>query len=221
MLVILAMLLTTPKIILTLQTAADQAAVVGVSITFVDEAGVLTGSCVSDNAGRCEMPLEGQPAGDVIRGLLDFGPFGQRSVIWPTDEELHLTLYFDAYGQLIIPGHEQHPAVEVFTNIPTPLPEQQPAVIPTIRPTTEFVVIDPLRPPATVVVTTTDQLPPTATQTPLVLAEETTSPNEEIVTLTPASDDPTQPWWMNLLCTLPFVLLWGGGLAYIWRGKDA
>lgn len=207
-------LFNAPKIILTLQTAEENAAIVGMTVQFVDEAGVLNGSCVSDGSGRCDIQLSGQPANDVIRGYLDLGPSGRRSLIWNGSEDVELTLYFDAYGHVIIPGHHVHPTVEVFTDPPTRLPEQQPNLTPTARPTTEFVVIDPH-----------SSLPIEATEVPLILPTVqqplptltlTTPP-----TTTTPTPTPTPSIWQIAICTTLFALLWGGGLLYIWRKNHA
>ncbi len=203
----------TPNIHLTLQTAEENAAIVGITVQFVDEAGVLSGSCVSDNNGRCNIQLSGQPANDVIRGHLDLGSSGTRSLIWNASEDVELTLYFDAYGHVLIPGHHVHPTVEVFTEPPTPLPDQQPADPPTTRPTTEVVVIDP-----------ETTLLPSVTPLPIIIPTLPEQSPTAILTIPPTDDTPTNetpPLWQSIACISLFVLIWTGGVIYIWRKTDA
>ncbi len=85
------------------------APVSGVDVTFVDEAGALSGSCISDEQGRCVIALVGTTQLAFIRGYLDLGASGRRSLTWANGEDVAVELRLDGLGRLHVPGHEPHP----------------------------------------------------------------------------------------------------------------
>ncbi len=85
------------------------APVSGVEVTFVDEAGVLSGRCVSDEEGRCFIALSGTTEVAFIRRYLDLGASGRRALTWANGEDVAIELRLDGLGRLHVPGHEPHP----------------------------------------------------------------------------------------------------------------
>jgi hypothetical protein len=210
---LLLFLLPAPTIVVNVQLESG-AAIVGLPVAFRQEGGGLTGQCVSDENGRCEIPLVGEVAeGQIIRGVLDFGPSGVRSLIWMVPEMPEAIIILDTFGKVAIPGHHVHPTPETFSDIsPTPLPlvEAESTAIPLA--TTEYVVIDPSAAEPTLI--------PLDAPTAVVDLIPEASP---VITAIVEDESVEQKRPLGLIITvnLLFVALWIGGTVYLWRKKDA
>lgn len=92
------------RIVLTLTGHSGQP-VVEVSVTLRDPNEAVLGHCTTDVLGRCEiaLPIAPTDASGFIRGILDVGPHGRRSLLWPGGV-LTLDLHLDAQGALAIPA---------------------------------------------------------------------------------------------------------------------
>lgn len=132
----------TSTITLTINMLNSDAVMIGVPVSLQDEMGDILAECVSDENGRCLLTVTA-PTGSIIRGILDLGPSGQRSIIFTIGENIEMTLELDRFGHLQQLGHDPHPTLESFTPpsqaLLTPAPTKPPA--PTATPV--YVVVNP------------------------------------------------------------------------------
>lgn len=214
----ISLLIPAPNIVVQLQ-AENGAAIVGVTVEYRQENGELSGSCVSDGDGRCQITLSGElKEGDIIRGVLDLGPSGVRSLIWQVPEQPEVTLVLDEFGHVIIPGHHVHPTPEAFSDVwPTPLPIETVQPIEEAAPlaTTEFVVID--------LEAEVDAEPVYST----IEAEEVAptiaifEPEEAPTSAADGAPEGERPWPTILLLIAIFLTLWIGTIIYMRRQNHA
>jgi hypothetical protein len=210
---LLLLLVPVPNIVVHVQ-AENGAAIVNQPIAFRQEGGGLVGNCVSDQNGRCEITLTGDVAeGEMIRGVLDLGASGVRSLIWMPPEAPEVFIVLDEFGKVNIPGHELHPTPETFSEVsPTALPlvENEPTAVPLA--TTEYVVVDPsISDPTSSPVVERE----TAVIETFPLEQEPSEAGEAVT-----SEKKRPLGWIITLNTL-FIALWIGGIVYLWRKKNA
>ena len=196
----------TPSITVTVQTINEAAPVINLTVTFQDEAGQLTGACTTNEQGLCTMFLEGETSGPLIRGFLEVGPAGIRSVTFPSDTHLDLLIEMDPFGHVThgAPSHAVHATPESFVVEYDPtlatLPPPQDISSAEEMTETEYVVIAP---EATVEIG----------------AEETEQTIEEEIIPDLSPDDPARPWPAIATMTAIFSLLLGGLLIYAWYAR--
>ncbi len=192
----------------------------GVAVTFVDEAGALSGSCVSDEQGHCVIVLSGTTEVAFIRGYLDLGASGRRSLTWANGEDIAVELRLDGLGRLHVPGHDPHP---------TPLLPGE--------------ALHALAPPATVTAVTDDPVVVVIPEDELVTNEadprvvfvpeeietgEEISENAEIVEQPQLLEVERQTqretiernWWLVAMLIGLFLAILAGLLAITMRGRD-
>ena len=183
-----------------LTNAEYGADIVAMPVVFSDETNRLTATCTTNDAGECRLYLSDIPTRDTVRGKLDFGAFGVRSLIFRwQDGDFTVDLQTDHTGQIIVPGHPAHPTLPAASNnAPTALPPARPQTTLTPRPTSEFVVFDPYK--------YTPE--PTTIQPPDLVVATITTPSLTTVEGLDSAETAPPSRWPLLLCSGLFITIW-------------
>jgi len=201
----------TPTIFVTVVDEAQQP-LAGQRVLFEDETRQLSGRCVTDAAGTCEIQVDGFSTGGflaerngspavenpppLIRGQLILPPSGIRLVIWPADENIAVAVQLDVSGHVHVSGHGDH-----AHDAP---PEPTATAIPVV--TLTLVASEP----------STEQ---TASEETDIIDALISAENTPIQTT--AEPIQPRPIWPMVLCSGVFILLWGGAVVWIYRRQPA
>ena len=132
------------RLTITVQLQDDKynAAIVGTAVHFQDESGQLSADCITDTQGQCQLVLGNLTTSDTVRGVLELGISGVRSLIFRVqDGDFTVVLQVDQFGQLLIPGHHEHATLPALASgTATALPPARPQMTVTMRPTTQFII---------------------------------------------------------------------------------
>ena len=170
----------------------NQQPVIAQQVWFRDESATLTGTCITDTAGTCEIEIEGigvsaENTPLLIRGQLTIQAHGARPIIWPADENVAITIQLNVEGDVDIPTHADHAHDHVIDPTATAVPLPTATILPTIM-----------------------ALATESADAVSIQLAETTTPTMEAVSA-------ERPLWPILLCSSLFILLWGGAVIFLYR----